>query len=131
MLEVRADSLELIDQVRPADREDIEGSMKSEVLESSVFPAIEFNGKDNSEGALGNNQFRAQIEGQLSLHGTSRTVRFEGQLLFQDSSIRLAGEFPLRLSEFEIRPVTALAGAIKLKDQLMIVFDLMGKAVDE
>jgi hypothetical protein len=44
--------------------------------------------------------------------------------VFNDG-IRLAGEFPLRLSEYWIGPVTALAGAIQLRDQLRVAFDVV------
>src|SRR5262245_17902023 len=39
---VRADSLELTDNVRPADREEIEGRMRREVLAVSAYPDIRF-----------------------------------------------------------------------------------------
>ena len=39
--------------------------------------------------------------------------------------VRLTGESTLRLSDYRIRPVTALAGAIRLNDELRLVFDLV------
>jgi hypothetical protein len=48
----------------------------------------------------------------------------EAELLVFEDGIRLAGECPMRMSEYHIRPVTALAGAIRLKDELRIRFDV-------
>ena len=43
-----------------------------------------------------------------------------------DDGLRLRGECPLRLSDYRIRPVTALGGTIRLKDELKLSFDLVG-----
>jgi hypothetical protein len=47
-------------------------------------------------------------------------------LVVYDDGVRLAGASRLLLSEYGIRPVTALGGAIKLKDELKVSFDLAG-----
>jgi hypothetical protein len=38
----------------------------------------------------------------------------------------LRGEFGLHMSEYRIKPVTALGGSIKLKDELKGSFDIAG-----
>jgi hypothetical protein len=47
-------------------------------------------------------------------------------MLVYEDGIRLAGESPLALPDYRIEPVAALGGAIKLKDQLRVAFDLIG-----
>ena len=51
-LVVSADSLELVDQVRPADREDIMERMRREVLETAVYPEIRFEATSGSATRL-------------------------------------------------------------------------------
>jgi polyisoprenoid-binding protein YceI len=124
---VRADALQLLDAVSPKDREEIEGRMRGEVLEAAAYPTIAFVGTAASGGKLADNRYRALIEGRLALHGVTNLVRAEGQLLLLEERVQLAGGLPLRMSDYRIRPVTALGGAIKLKDSLQVSFDLAGR----
>ena len=41
--------------------------------------------------------------------------------------MRVSGEFTLRPSDFSIAPVTAAAGAIRLKDELKCTFDVVAR----
>jgi polyisoprenoid-binding protein YceI len=125
---VQADSLELMDAVSPQDREEIEARMRREVLETSPFPTIAFSGTARSAGKLAEDRYRALIEGQLALHSVIRTERIQGELALLADQMRLTGEFSLRMSDYQIRPVTAVGGAIKLKDALRLSFDLVGRA---
>jgi polyisoprenoid-binding protein YceI len=121
---VRADSLELLDQIKPADRQEIEQRMRQEELETTKFQEIRFEAESLSGREAEGNQYRLQLRGRLELHGVTRPVELGAQLrVFRDGA-RVTGECPLSLSEYGIRPVTALAGAIKLKDQLRVAFDL-------
>ena len=122
---VRADSLELIDNVRPADREDIEGRMRREVLEAAAYPDIRFQAAEITTTAAGGNRHRLRISGMLSLHGVTNRHGIEAELLLYNDGVRLGGEFPLRLADYRIRPVTALGGAIQLRDQLRVSFDIV------
>lgn len=121
---VRADSLDLVNEVKPADRADIEGRMRGEVLETATYPRIGFRAAVVSSERLGQGQYRLRLSDPLSLHGVTRPQQVDAELLLFDDGVRLRGEFPLRLSDYRIRPVSALAGAIKLKDALKVSFDL-------
>jgi polyisoprenoid-binding protein YceI len=122
---VRADSLELLDRVKPADREDIEGRMRHEVLESARYPEIRFEAGDVSADPTGEGQYRLRMSGRLTLHGVTNPVALDAQLFAYSDGVRLVGESPLRLSEYRIRPVTALGGAIQMDDRLRVAFDLV------
>jgi polyisoprenoid-binding protein YceI len=125
-LSVRADSLDLVDQVSPADRREIEGRMRQEVLQTAAYPEIRFEADVGSVRQVGQGRYQLGISGRLSLHGVARTHEAAAQMLVYEDGIRLAGESPLALPDYRIEPVTALGGAIKLKDQLRVAFDLMG-----
>jgi polyisoprenoid-binding protein YceI len=129
-LTVKADSLELLDAVRPGDRVEIEGRMRREVLETAAYPEIGFRGTDLSAGQISVGRYRLRIEGPLSLHGVTNLHQVDAQLLIYEDGIRLSGEFPLRPSDYRIRPVSALGGAIRLKDYLQVSFDLVGLKED-
>ncbi len=121
---VRADSLELLDQVSAADRRDIEDRMRREVLETNTYPEIRLAAENLSGGATEGNQYRLHIRGQLALHSGTRSLEVDARLLAFRDGVRISAAFPLRMSEYGIRPVTALGGAIKLKDELRVAFDL-------
>jgi polyisoprenoid-binding protein YceI len=124
-LTVRADSLALVDNVRPADREDIEGRMRREVLETGAYPEISFHAGEVSAGTADGNRYRVRLAGRLSLHGVTNPHVVDVEVQLYEDGLRLAGECPLRLSDYRIRPVTALGGAIRLRDQLRVSFDLV------
>jgi polyisoprenoid-binding protein YceI len=121
---VRAGSLELVDHVRPADREEIEGRMRREVLEAPAYPEIHFQSTEIATAAVAGNRYRLRITGLLALRGVTNRHAIDAELVLYDDGVRLSGEFPLGLTDYRVRPVTALGGAIRLRDQLRVSFDL-------
>jgi polyisoprenoid-binding protein YceI len=122
---VRAEALQLTDIVRPADRDEIEGRMRREVLETAAYPEVRFQSEQITTVAAAVPRYRLRIAGRLALHGVTRPLTIEAELMHYSDGARLGGEFPLRMSEFHIRPVTALGGAIKLRDELRLAFDIV------
>jgi polyisoprenoid-binding protein YceI len=123
-LAVKADSLVLVDALAPGERAEIEETMRRDVLETTVYPEIAFQAVDVKAGTISPGRYRLPLVGRLTLHGITRPHRLEAQLLVFEDGVRLHGNTSLRLSDYRIRPVTALGGAIKLKDELSLSFDL-------
>jgi polyisoprenoid-binding protein YceI len=121
---VRADSLEVVGDVRPGDRKEIEERMKREVLETAAYPEVRYDAGLLDAEAAGGNRHRLRFGGRLSLHGVDALLAVTVDLFLYDDGVRMAGSFPLRLSDFRIRPVTALGGAIRLRDEARAEFDL-------
>jgi len=116
--------LDLQDRVSAADRRDIEARMQGEVLETSEYRTIAYRGGVIEAGTIGQGRYRLVIGGELSLHGVTRPQRIDAELTVFGDGLRLGGGSMLRMSEYGIRPVTALGGTIKLKDELKLTFDL-------
>ncbi len=123
-VEIEADSLETIDSVSASDRAEIERRMRDEVLETGRFPTIVFHSDELTVGRMTPDRGRLRIIGSLQLHGVSRRIDLEPDLFQYEDGVRVVGEAPLTLSQYRIRPVTALAGAVRLKDQVKVKFDL-------
>ena len=123
-LTVKSDSLEIIDRVRAADRTDIEGRMRREVLETSSYPEIVFRSGEVSLTPIARGRHHIRMIGPLSLHGVKHRFQVEGELVVYDDALRIRGENPLAMSDYGIKPVTALGGTIRLKDELMLSYDL-------
>jgi polyisoprenoid-binding protein YceI len=123
---VKASSLELMDKVGPADRREIEERMRRDVLETSSYPEIKLLAAVQSVENLASGGYRLRVDGSLALHGQNRPAQMNLELKIFSDGIRLSGSFPLRLSDYHIKPVTALAGAIKLQDEVKLAFDVAG-----
>jgi polyisoprenoid-binding protein YceI len=123
-LTVNPDSLELEDRVSASDHQEIEARMWSEVLETSKYREITYRGRALRADTIGQGRYRLVIDGNLTLHGVTRPHRIDAELIVFADGLRLGGGDTLRMSEFGIRPVTALGGTIKLKDELKLTFDL-------
>lgn len=126
-LTARADSLELLDQVKEADRREITDRMRRDVLASSTYPAITYRSEDVSSDPIAPGRFRVRIGGRLTLRDVTNPHGIDAEVQIFGDGIRLLGESSLRLSDYRIKPVTALGGAIKLKDELKVSFDLAGR----
>jgi polyisoprenoid-binding protein YceI len=121
---VRSEALKLLDKVRNADRQEIENRMRGEVLETAANPMIVYRANVTSSDRLAAGRYQVHLEGTLTLHGTSNPLAADAELLLFDDGIRLRGECWLRLTDFRIKPVTALGGAIQLKNELKVTYDL-------
>ena len=124
-LRIKADSLEVTDEVSDKDRRDIERQMREDVLETARYPEIIFESMKVSAEKVMGSQYRTRLAGNLSLHGVTRECMIEAQVIAGEDTLRASGEFPLRQSDFNIKPVSAAGGTIKLKDELKFSFDIV------
>ncbi len=122
-----ADSLSLIDSVGDSDRREIERRTRDEVLESKTFPEIGYRAERLSDYRIGAGRYRLRIGGPLSLHGQAHVHQVDVELTVYDDGLEIRGDTIVRLSDYRIKPVSALAGAIKLKDELRVVFALFAR----
>jgi len=102
-------------QVLPEkDQAAVQRDMQEKVLESSKFPEIRFQSVMVKKLGAG----KWQVTGNLRLHGhvnpVTAEVRQEGQAY--------SGQATLKQSQFDIKPVSAAGGTVKVKDELKIDF---------
>ncbi len=124
-LRIKASSLEDTDDVSDKDRKEIERQTREEVLEADRYPEIVFESASISAEKSMGGQYRAKITGELSLRGVTRTCVINAQVMVSEDLLRAHGEFPLKQSEYSIKPVSAVGGTIKLKDELKFTFDIV------
>lgn len=123
-LTVRADSLVLRDKLSESDQREIEERMRRDVLEVAAFPEITYQAADIPADAIGHGEFRLTIDGRLTLHGVTQPLPVGAVLRIFEDGLLLSGECSLCLSNYRIKPVSALGGTIKLKDELFLAFEL-------
>ncbi len=130
LLTIQADSLTLTDAVSAADRAEIERQMRESVLETAEHPEIAFQSTALKADRIAENWYRLQLDGTLHLHGVKKPHKVDAQLRFLEDQMRLSGQTTLLQSGFRIKPVSALAGTIKLKDELKFDFDIAGQKLE-
>jgi polyisoprenoid-binding protein YceI len=123
-LTVNPASLDLQDRVSAADRREIERRMWDEVLETSVHREISYRGRAARAATIGQGRYQIAITGELTLHGVTASQQVDAELVVFGDGIRLGGGCPLRMPDYRIKPVTAVGGTIKLKDEMRISFDV-------
>lgn len=130
-IRIRSDSLEVMDDIKSSDRREIEDTMRSTVLETAKHPEITFDSKRVVLHPIGEGRFRADMVGDLSMHGRTETVSVPAQVTIGGGDLRASGEFTLAQSRFGIKPVRVAGGALKLKDELKFRFDIVARARDQ
>jgi len=123
-LTAQAGALAATEDVKPTDRREIEDRMRAEVLEANTFPEITFRAAAAGTEKLAAGRYRVTLDGTLGLHGVSRPHRLDAELGLFTDGVRLRGETGVKMSDFGIRPVTALGGTIRLQDEVKLTFDL-------
>ena len=126
-LKVRADSLEVMDDIKSKDRQEMEGTMNRTVLETAKYPEIAFSTTSVSTSQLGEGRYQANLTGNLTLHGVTQPVAIPTQVTLLGDMLRAGGEFPLLQSNFGIAPVSVAGGTLKLKDELKFTFDIVAR----
>ncbi len=96
------------------DKSEITGNIRSKILRVDEHPEVTFEG-EGRERETGHH-----LEGALRMVGQVHPVAFEARA--RDG--RLQGEVELVPSRWGIKPFKALLGAIKLRDRVVVRFDL-------
>jgi polyisoprenoid-binding protein YceI len=124
---IHAASLNVTDDIREKDRSDINRAMQEEVLESDAHPEIIYESFRLTASRVGEGQYWGTLDGELTLHGVNRKQSVPVRISISGDELRATGEFSVRQSDYEIRPVSAAAGTVKLKDELKLSFDISAR----
>lgn len=127
-LVVQAASLAVTDDISNKDRQEIERRMHDEVLEAGGFPEIIYEcPRASAVQKIGEGLYSVSLNGELTLHGVMRNQVVAARVTLKGDILRAGGEVSVRLSYYEIRPVSAAGGTIKLKDEVKLSFDIAAR----
>jgi polyisoprenoid-binding protein YceI len=124
---INAGSFEVQNDVSEKDRLEITRTMNDQVLEVKRFPEIAFESRQVSGMQLGESLYVLKIEGDLFLHGVTRPQSVSANVSPADDKLRAYGEFSIKQSDFKIKLVSVAGGALKVKDELKLAFDIVAK----
>ncbi|MBM3265298.1 MAG: YceI family protein [candidate division Zixibacteria bacterium] len=126
-LVVETASLKTMDKISDADRIKIETTMHQEVLETVRFPEIRFQSITVVTDGRKTGERTVFIMGMLTLHGISRPTVIEATVTVTGIVLRAAGTFTLDQRDYGIKPVSVFGGAVKVKEELKLTFDIMAR----
>jgi polyisoprenoid-binding protein YceI len=119
---IHAVSLNDTDDISAKDHDEINRRMHDEVLEVDSFPDIVYECSRVTASKTGEGQYWLGLTGDLTMHGVRRAQSVSTRVSINGDTLRASGDFSIRLSDYEIRPVTAAGGTIKLKDEVKLSF---------
>jgi polyisoprenoid-binding protein YceI len=128
-LTIRADSLVVVNNIKDKDRQEIERTMRAEVLETRKYPEIEFNSNNILLNRAAEGRYRARVIGDLTLHGvTQNNLWINGEVAVASDGLRVKGEFSVKQTDYKIKPVSVAGGTLKLKNELKCSFDILARS---
>lgn len=98
-----------------------------EVLDTARFPTATFDIKSARKHQSKQPPAKGQeylIDGEFTLHGVKRALKFIAIGEMQDGWVHLRGNFGIRQTDFGIRPFTAALGTVGITNELSIYGDL-------
>lgn len=118
---VRADSLEVIsEKISKSDHQKILKAVSDKILKIDEFPKIHFS---SSVASIRDTcyPFSVVVMGVLTINGVSREI----DLVFKHVQERLMGQISILQSDFKIKPLTGMGGALRCKDKLEVCVQIL------
>lgn len=102
--------------------------MHRDVLESDTYLLISFNSSNVKATPVGPNQYRVEITGPMTIHGVTNEQTISARVIIGSDRLRASGQFTLRPTDYAIELVSVAGGALKVKDELKVTFDVVAAA---
>ncbi len=108
-----------------SDRAEIDKAMKADgQLAAARFPSMTF----TSTAIATQPDGRFLVTGRLTIRGVTNELTFPAQMSVEGAQLRGRAQLKLKQSSFGYPPYSALLGAIKNKDEVILHIDLVAKA---
>lgn len=93
-----------------------------DALQEDKYQVISF--RLTSPEKIQNPGEKAVVKGLLTIAGKTKEVNITPQFNFKNgNSFKVTGEVPLKMSDFDIEPPTAMLGTLKTGDEVVIKYD--------
>jgi len=112
----------LTSELSDKDRATVEGNMKGDgQLDTAKFPTIAFKSTDIQRQPDG----KYKVTGNLTLHGRTQKVSFPATVAMEGENFHGKGSVKFKQSIFGYQPYSALLGAIKNQDDVILHLDIL------
>jgi polyisoprenoid-binding protein YceI len=93
-------------------------------LQSDVYPTIRFDLTGVTPGAERGDTVDVVLQGRFTIHGVTREASVPATLVSRDDAIRVRGDTPLSLKDYEIEGLSKLMGMFKMYDKILVHVDV-------
>jgi polyisoprenoid-binding protein YceI len=124
---IQAGSLSVKDDISDKDRREIERMMQQDVLETSSYPEIVYECSSFAATRVGEGQYSITLNGDLTMHGVTRSQAVPARVALTGDSLRAFGTFSLRQTDYDIKLVSVAGGGLKVKDELKFSFNILAR----
>ena len=127
-LTINANSLHVVNDLKQKDRQDIERTMRDEVLETGKYPEIIFQSKNIALSRIGEGRYRVRLIGDLTLHGvTQKNISINGAVTVNNDVLNVKGDFAIKQTDYKINLVSVVGGTLKIKNEVKGRFDILAR----
>ena len=99
-----------------------------DVLDVSRFPSITFRSRSVSGKQVSQGVYDVEVTGELTLHGVTRSLTLPMRVEVSADRLTATGKTLLRHTEFGMKPVSAGAGTVKVKDEIGVDYRIVARA---
>lgn len=115
----------------PQDVTKVQETMASErVLDVQRFPTVSFRSRSAQVRERHGSTLDLNVTGELTLHGTIRTIVVPVRAHIEADRITARGAFAIKQTDFGIKPITVAGGAVSVRDELKIDFTIVAGSSD-
>lgn len=129
-LQFDAKALKVTGRGEPAeDVAEVQRTMLSDrVLDVARYPTITFESDQVSVQKRPADGLSLRVDGRLTLHGVTKPLTIPVAVRLDGNRMTASGQATIRQSEFGIRPVTAVGGTVRVKDEVGVTFSIVAVA---
>jgi polyisoprenoid-binding protein YceI len=103
----------------------INNSMHKEVLETAKYPEAIFKSTNVVAKRIGENQYEAKVDGDLTLHGVTRHIMIPAQVNVNGDTLRASGKFEFDRDDYNIKTHSIKWGTIRVDDDMKLSFNIV------
>jgi polyisoprenoid-binding protein YceI len=112
----------------PEDVAEVQRVMLSgRVLDVERYRKITFRSQSISLAQQSAERMTLRVTGELTLHGVTRPLTVPVNVRLTEGGLKAEGKATIRQTDFGIRPVTAGAGTVRVRDEIEIVFSVTAR----
>ncbi len=101
--------------------------LSDQVLDVRRFPTVEFTSRSVSATPRSPSTVDLVIAGDLTLHGQTRPVTVRSTATIDPDGLTVRGAFPIKQTDFGMKPVTAGGGTVRVKDEVEVQYVLKAR----
>ena len=88
------------------------------------YPEINFKSTEITAEKIADNQYKATIRGDLTLHGVTGHIRIPALVSFDHDALHATGEFSVKRSDYKVKTHSIKGGTIRVRNKITFKFDI-------